>query len=75
MIDRKNISTLCLIVIGLCLGSAAIRHAAISRRPSTQPVAIQPSTQPVAIQISNELRQSRRTPSRGQTVESSVVCD
>jgi hypothetical protein len=48
MIDRKNISILCLIVIGLCLGSAAIRHAAIFRHPSTQPV---------AIQISSELRQ------------------
>jgi hypothetical protein len=57
MIDRKNGSILCLIVIGLCLGSAAIRHAAIFRHPSTQPVAIQPSTQPVTIQISSELRQ------------------
>jgi hypothetical protein len=48
MIDRKNISILCLIVIGLCLSLAAIRHAPFFRHPSTEPA---------AIQISSELRQ------------------
>jgi hypothetical protein len=43
MIHREHISIVCLIVIGLCLGSAAIRHAALSRHPSTGPAAIHSS--------------------------------
>ena len=49
MIDRKHISILCLIVIGLCLGLEAIRHSPLFRHPSTEPA---------AIQISSELSQA-----------------
>jgi TPR repeat protein len=49
MIHREHISIVCLIVIGLCLGSQAIRHA---------PLFSHPSTEPAAIQTSNELRQA-----------------
>lgn len=48
MIDRKNIAILCLVVIGLCLGLAAIRHAPFFHHRSVEPA---------AIQISSELRQ------------------